>query len=247
MSVIPPAISNQSIPCRIGETVHLYDTDQTSYLCVDDLHHCISIGFIGKNKRKSLSACPCLVFFSKSGRVKFFADDYLVALIKRETTWLGEVERVEIRASYKNPHSAWYLCHAENFFRNLGFEVLADFSPVDKHILGLENMPEQACDPVPENKNNNQRDNICFSEFLLKFLILGVDNCLPVVKYDKMWLDSSGWSKFFLEHLNLSYLLSKSVLNTFIEKYKLEDDQQIIASMIRRNFKVFMHSHSVLN
>jgi hypothetical protein len=41
----------------------------------------------------------------------------------------------------------------------------------------------------------------------------------------------------------LSYLLSKTVLNTFLEKYKLEDDKQIVASMIKRYFKVFMHNN----
>ncbi len=238
MNVIPPAISHQSILCRLGETVRLYASDQNNFLCVPDLQHCISIGFIGKNNHKSLSACPCLVFFSQTGRVKFFADEYLAALIKRETVWLGGVESVEIKASYKNPKSAWYLCYVENFFEELGFKIFADFSPSDKHILGHEDLVEYEDHPY----HTDIEDNLIFAEFLLKFLILGVDHCLPVIKYDKQWINAYPPPVSFLEKLNLSYLLSAKVLNQFLKKYNLEDDEQIVAAMIKRNFTVFMHN-----
>lgn len=235
MDTVPLAIAYQPIVCSINETVRFETSDQDSHLYAEDLRHCISIVFIGENQRKSLSACPCLVFFSKSGRVKFFAEEYLLALINRETVWLGKIERVEIMASYKNPHSAWYLCYAENFFKDRGLTVVADF--LDETATAGESQS-------PAN-NNNKRSSVCFAEFLLKFLILGVDYCLPMIKYDQTWLTSFNLPKFFLEHLNLSYLLSKRVLNRFIERYHLEDDQQIVTSMIRRNFKVFMHNNPI--
>ncbi len=214
----------QSIPCQAGETIRLLNSKENIDLLAPNLDHCISIGLKGENNAQSLSVCPCLVFFSQLSKVKFFANDYLLSLIKREEKWLGKINQIEIRASFKNPYSAWYLCYVENFYKDLGYRIHSDLSNSDSHIY------------LEDSDNASY-----FSEFILKFLILEIEKCLPAIKYQDGWLESSKKSLNFLKNLNLSYLLSKEVLDNFLKKYNLEDDKKIVSAMIRRNYKIFMH------
>lgn len=225
----------QAIPCWSGETVRLSALEEKAYLFAPDLQHDISIGFISKNNHQSLSVCPCLVFFSNTGKVRFFGKDYLLALLKRESAAIGPIKKIEIKASFQSSYSAWYLGYIENFFKDFDFQVFADFSELKNHILGQGELETTG-------KQCESATNVTFAEFFLKFLILETNDCLPFVKYDHGWQNTHHLPSLFLKNLNLSDLLSPKILDKFLEKYGLQEDRKIISAMIRRNFKIFMHN-----